>query len=423
MWGIKIKKISVVGLGYIGLPTALLLAKNNKVQGYDLSKEKIELLNKGKIPFEEPGLKELFEEVKNNFSAYTKLQEADVYLIAVPTPLSEEKYSDISYVIKALEEVKEKLKKGNIVIVESTIPPSSSRKIFIPILEKSGLKVNKDFYFSHCPERAIPGNTLKEMIYNSRIIGSSSKEGAVLTKELYLGFVEGQIYTTNLDTAEMIKLMENTYRDVNIALANEFAKIFHSLDTNASVWEAIKLANLHPRVNIHKPGPGVGGHCIPIDPWFLSDTKYDSTLIQQTRHINDGMANFVIMQIRDYFKGHLFGKEIALLGAAYKGNVDDTRETPTNRFVKLLTKNNSIVKIHDPHVKKYEYSYLFTTLEEALDSEAIIIVTDHKEYETLDFSNVRRKPKIIFDTRNIVKEIKGTNGDTLYVTFGEEKYI
>ncbi len=419
-----IQNITIIGLGYIGLPTALLFAKSGyNVFGYDVSEKKISLLKEGKLPFEEPGLKELFFKAKNNFFPSMNLKESDVYLIAVPTPLSEEKYSDISFVVNALNEVKKKLKKGDLVIVESTIPPSSSRKIFIPLLEESGLKVNKDFYFSHCPERAIPGNTLKEMKFNHRIIGSSSREGALKTKKLYLSFVEGNIFLTNLDTAEMVKLMENTYRDVNIALANEFAKVFDSLDTNASVWEAIQLANLHPRVNIHNPGPGVGGHCIPIDPWFLSDSDYDSILIQQTRHINDTMANFILSKIKKYLDGKLFNKKISLLGVAYKGNVDDARETPTTRFVNLLLKNKANIKLHDPHVKEYVYKKYFSSLESSLNSEVVIIITDHKEYEILDFNSVKEKPKIIFDSRNIVKKILGTNGKTLYITFGEEKFV
>jgi UDP-N-acetyl-D-mannosaminuronic acid dehydrogenase len=246
------KTITVLGLGYIGLPTALLFAKaGNKVTGVDINEIVVNSLNAGKLHIEEPGLEELFSSAKNNFSATTQVGPSDVFLVAVPTPLEKSLHiSDLTYVRSAFEMIYPYLKKGNLVILESTVTPGASEKLAIPILEKSGLKAG-DFFYAHCPERAIPGKTLEEMVHNDRIIGGFNAKSAELTKKLYSSYVTGKIFTSDIKTAEFAKLIENTYRDVNIALANELAQIAENSGIN--VWEAIALANQHPRVNILSP--------------------------------------------------------------------------------------------------------------------------------------------------------------------------
>ena len=258
-------KICVLGLGYIGLPTALLLAKSGfEVIGVDVNERVVKTLNQGQLHISDPGLPELFEEARRNFAAQTVVPEADIYLIAVPTPLKAHiRVSDLGYVRSAAEMIYPHLRKGNLVILESTVPPCASEKLVIPILEKSGLKAG-DFQYVHCPERAIPGKTLYEMVHNDRIIGGINDESAASARTVYSSYVQGRIYLTDVTTAEFVKLIENTYRDINIAIANEFAQVAE--DYGVNVWEAIDLANKSARVNGLQPGPGIGGHSIAVDP-------------------------------------------------------------------------------------------------------------------------------------------------------------
>ncbi len=261
-------KICVLGLGYIGLPTSLLLAEaGHEITGVDIDEEKVELLKNGELPFEEPGMEELFQNAKDNFKAETSVEASDVFIIAVPTPLdSSLNIPDLNAVKSATEMIGPHLSDGDLVILESTVPPATSENLILPILERYNGET--DFYLAHSPERAIPGNTLEEMRNNSRIIGGLDEKSAEIAENIYNSFVNGEIHLTDIKTAEMVKLMENTFRDVNIALANEFAQIGEEMGIDA--WEAIDLANEHPRVDILNPGPGVGGHSISIDPRFLS---------------------------------------------------------------------------------------------------------------------------------------------------------
>ncbi|MFA4646588.1 nucleotide sugar dehydrogenase [Pyrococcus kukulkanii] len=395
-------KISVLGLGYIGLPTALLFAASgHEVIGVDVNEEKVKMLNSGQLPFQEPGLKELFEKARSNFRASTKVEESDVFLIAVPTPLDEHtKAADLKYVKSAAEMIWPHLQKGNLVILESTVPPRTTERILVPILEKSGLRAGTDFYVAHCPERAIPGRTLYEMVHNDRIIGGITRKSAELAKKLYSSFVKGNIYLTDATTAEFVKLIENTYRDVNIALVNELAKIAEEYEIN--IWEAIELANRHPRVNLHKPGPGVGGHCIAIDPWFVIQDSSNGKMIALARHINDTMPNYVLRKIQEMLKDVKY-PTITVLGVAYKGNVDDARETPALRFIKLAENAGFKVKVHDPFVKEFDYPLL--SLEEAVkDSDCLVVITDHDVFKFLDPESIGKlmRRRYVFDARNIL---------------------
>jgi len=398
------EKICILGLGYIGLPTAALFANNNyKIVGVDINKNIVETVNKGIAPFDEPGLQELLQNAidSKKLIAKTELEYADAFIIAVPTPLNKEnKMSELKYVKSAANMIYPYLKKDNLVILESTVPPGTSEKLLVPILEKSGLKVVEDFYLAHCPERAIPGNTIYEMIHNDRIIGGIDAKSAELAKSLYSCFVKGNFYLTNIRTAEIVKLMENTFRDINIALANEFAQIAEECGVN--IWEAIELANKHPRVNILKPGPGVGGHCIAIDPWFLTENSTRGRIISLSREINDGMPMHVLRITKRLLKD-VHKPTITVFGVAYKGDVDDTRETPALKFVKLVEKEGYNIKIYDPHVKKFEYEIL--SLEDAVEnSDCIVLITDHSEFKEIvpeDISGLMRTKNIV-DTRNIL---------------------
>jgi UDP-N-acetyl-D-mannosaminuronic acid dehydrogenase len=401
-------KICVLGQGYIGLPTALLFANNgHEVVGIDVNKRVVDTLKAGKMPFEEKGFQELLDGAiaRKAFRAESLVEEADAFLVAVPTPFdSEMRMADLKYVVSACEMIVPHLRKGNLVIIESTIPPNTCDKQVKQILEKSTLKMCEDFYVSHCPERAIPGNTLNEMVYNDRVIGGVDEKSTQLTADLYSSFVKGNLHLTTSTTAEMIKLMENTFRDVNIALANEFAQIAD--DYGIDVWKAIEIANKHPRVNILKPGPGVGGHCIAIDPWFLTENANNSSLIMMSRQINDSMPQYVLKMVKEMLAG-IENPTITVFGVAYKGDIADTRATPAKKFIKLAEKEGFKVKIYDPFVK--EWSYPILGLEEAVEgSDCIVVLTDHSEFREIDpreFS-AQMLNFCIMDTRNIINKNK-----------------
>jgi UDP-N-acetyl-D-mannosaminuronic acid dehydrogenase len=391
-------KICVIGLGYIGLPTACLFANAGyEVIGVDVNRGTIEKLNQGKLPFKEKGLEEIFENALPNMRFKTRPEAADLFLIAVPTPLDKEaKMADLRYVREAAKSISNYIKVDNLVILESTVPPGTCERLILPLLKNKAHMV-------HCPERAIPGNTIHEMIYNDRIIGSNERESGEHAKELYSSFVKGNIYLTDLRTAEMVKVMENTFRDINIALANEFAQIAE--ESGVNIWAAIELANKHPRVNILKPGPGVGGHCIAIDPWFLIENSVRSRIVNLAREINESMPRHVLRLVKELGIGA--NGTITVLGVAYKGDVDDTRETPALKFIKLAENEGYTVKVHDPLVKKFKYAIL--NLEEAVeDSDCIVIITDHTKFKDIDpgeISKLMRK-KFIVDSRNILDHDK-----------------
>jgi UDP-N-acetyl-D-mannosaminuronic acid dehydrogenase len=396
-------KISVLGLGYIGLPNALLLASNgHEVIGIDIDSNKIDMINNGELPFEEPGLSDLFSEAKPNFKASTEVEESEVYIIAVPTPLDKEmKMANLKAVKSASQMIAEKVKDGDLVILESTVPPGTSKNFIIPILKKHG---EKEIFYSHCPERAIPGKTLYEMQNNDRIVGGLDEDSTRKTVDLYGSFVKGNMFETDVTTAEFIKLMENTYRDINIALANEFALI--SEEIGIDVWEAIKLANKHPRVDILSPGPGVGGHCIAIDPWFMVEKSSKSKIVTLAREINDFMPIQVVRNAKELIFESGIPKwsnpKITILGMAYKGNVDDTRESPAFKVQRIAESEGIDVSFYDPHIESNGLS-----LEEAVeDSDCLILITDHDVFQEIDPKKLLIRHKNVVDTRNILDHRK-----------------
>lgn len=416
------KKICMIGIGYVGLPTAAMFAsKGHKVIGYDLNQKAVDALNKGEIIIEEPGLLELVKECvsKGNLSATTVCPpDCDVYIIAVPTPINKDKTADMSYVESATKAIVPYLKKGNIVILESTSPPRTVEDLMIPILKETGLEIGEELLIAHSPERILPGKVLEELRTNSRIVGGINEKSSLEVKKVYESIVEGEIFITTSTTAEMCKVMENTFRDVNIALANELAKISEELGVNA--FEVIKLANHHPRVNILSPGPGVGGHCIALDPWFLVEKSENAKLIKQARLINDSMPQFVFNKIKNILC-KFDGQTISLFGVTYKPNIDDIRESPIIHLLEMLEKENVTVKICDPHAKD-QLDNNFDIYEATENSSLLILGVNHDEFKNLDFSKISNnlKEKNVLDTRNFFDRKEVENNGINYYLLGEK---
>ena len=395
-------KVCIIGQGYIGLPTAALFSRSHcEVVGVDISEEMINNLNKGIIHIEEPGIAEIIKNAIENkvYTASLTPEKADAFIITVPTPYIAENYScDLSYVITACENILPYLEKGNTVIIESTIAPMSTDETIKPIFEKAGFTIGEDLYLAHCPERVLPGKIIEELIHNDRIIGGVTPKCAKKASEVYGQFVEGDLILTEAKTAELSKCMENTFRDVNIALANELAKICAEIGVNA--LDVIEMANKHPRVNLHSPGPGVGGHCLAIDPYFIyAKAPETAKIIKLARDTNNSMPYFVCEYVRKIIpKG-----KIAILGVSYKGNTGDDRESPAYNIIANLS-NDYEIAIHDPHIENPS----FVSLDEATkDADLILILCDHNEFKELDYDLVLKNMKkaVIFDTKNIIKEV------------------
>ncbi|RBQ22788.1 UDP-N-acetyl-D-mannosamine dehydrogenase [Candidatus Methanobinarius endosymbioticus] len=397
-------KVCIIGQGYIGLPTAILFATNNcEVIGVDVNDDLVNKLNQGKLFIEEPGLKEKLNLTmeKGKYKASIKPKKSDVFIITVPTPTNTENLScDLSYVISACESIIPYLEKENIVIVESTIAPMSTDNYINPIFENEGFVIGKDIYLAHCPERVIPGNIIEELVNNDRIIGGVTSECSDKAADVYKIFVKGNIMKTEAKTAEMSKCMENTFRDVNIALANELTKVCSKIGINA--LDVIELSNKHPRVNIHSPGPGVGGHCLALDPYFIyAQVPEEAKLIKLARDTNNSMPQFVVDKTKEIIK-NIESPKIAILGITYKGNTDDTRESPALEIVNLLKNEDFKIDIYDPHVENKKYHNFEKTIK---DAAICIVLSDHDEFKNLDFNLMTKamKKPIIFDTKNIVK--------------------
>jgi len=403
--------INVIGLGYIGLPTALMMASHGlEVIGTDYNKELVATLNAGKTTFDEEGLDDLFNQaVKSGIKFSNEYVSTDMYIVAVPTPYDKfSKKIDAKYVISAVESIMKVCKKGAIVVVESTVSPGTIDKFVRPVIEEAGFKIGEDINIAHAPERIIPGNMVYELEHNSRTIGADSKEIGEKIKEIYSSFCQGDIVITDIRTAEMTKVVENTYRDINIAFANELAKICRS--DNMDVYEIIRIANKHPRVNILSPGPGVGGHCISVDPWFLvGDYPGLANIILAARKINDSMPEFVLERIYDIMKEHNISdlSRVGLYGLTYKENVDDVRESPSLQLMEAMKKHLAEpLKSYDPYIINDIEKNQYHDFEKFLnDVDLVVIMVAHDEIKNnLD----KLKEKIVLDTRNI------HNGDNVY---------
>ena len=394
------RTIAVIGTGYVGLPAALLLAQaGHSVIGVDINDSVVRAINDGVLHLNEADLQAVLNDprVRQNLVARCAPVPADVFIIAVPTPVDpRKKVADMRYVREAAESIVPHLRAGNLVILESTVPPLTCREVLTPIFERSGLKVGQNLFLAHCPERILPGDVFHEIVHNDRIIGAADPISRSMAREVYEAFVVGELFEADDVTAELCKLMENTFRDVNIALANEFSAVAETLGIDP--FYAIELANRHPRVQISRPGIGVGGHCIPLDPWFIKEVDpANSRLIFTARLINDAMPERIASKLRQAVRG-LASPHIVAIGAAYKANADDTRESPATEIVHLLRADGYDVVQYDPLVTGMGWD---TTLAEACrdaDLLAILIrhdvVLDELEATRRDIEIVMRTPKI-----------------------------
>lgn len=394
-------KIAVIGLGYIGLPTALIMAANGvKVVGIDYNEELVNTLNEGKTTFEEKDLDKLLSDAIVAGIRFSHIYEsADVYIVAVPTPYVEEtKQINPEHVISAVEGILKVCGTGAVIAIESTISPGTVEKYIRPIIKNSRFEV----HLAHVPERILPGNMIYELSHNSRTIGADDRVTAEKVKDVYAAFCKAEIVITDIKTAEMTKVIENTYRDINIAFANELARICHK--TGMNVYEVIRIANMHPRVNILSPGPGVGGHCISVDPWFLvGDYPELTSLILTARNTNDLMPEYVSMRIREIAEKHGVKEEsqIGLYGLTYKEEVDDVRESPTLRLIQNLKKNGTVgVKVYDPFIKIKIVDNQYTEFDAFLCAvKIVVIMVGHKHIK----KNIEKlQDKILYDTRNCI---------------------
>lgn len=399
----RFKNICVIGLGYIGLPTASLLGtRGYKVHGVDVSQEVVDTINDGRIHIVEPDLDVMVKSAvqTGNLVASLEPSEADVFIIAVPTPFKGNKQPDLSYIEQATRKIAPYVKVGNLVILESTSPVGTSDEVVARILEEEGHDTSRSVYVAHCPERVLPGRILVELVENDRVVGGVNDVSTEEAVEFYEGFVRGEVLATTAKTAEMVKLTENSSRDVQIAFANELSMICE--DEGINTWEVIKLANRHPRVNILQPGPGVGGHCIAVDPWFIVDrSPENSRLIRTAREVNDSKPEWVLERVRkcaDKFKKPV----IACLGLAFKADVDDLRESPAFEIVSSLKAEGlGELRVCEPNLSHCS-DFDLCRMEEALsEADIVLLLVDHKPFRKLNAADLREK--IVIDTRGVIR--------------------
>lgn len=398
------KKINVIGMGYIGLPTALALVNGGiSVVGTDYNEKLIQSLQNGQITFKEKGLEDIFQKaIEKGIEFSTNYKKTDFYIISVPTPyIKETKKIDTQYVIKAVKQVLEVCEKGTILVIESTISPGTIDKYIRPVVIEKGFVIGEDIYLVHAPERILPGNMLYELKHNPRTIGADNKVIGEKVKALYQSFCDAEIIITDIKSAEMTKVVENTYRDINIAFANELTKICRS--AGIDVYEIIRIANKHPRVNILSPGPGVGGHCISVDPWFLvGDYSQLTKLIFTARQVNDAMPEYVLDRILEIMREvnlEDLGR-VGLYGLTYKENVDDTRESPTLQLLSCM-KNRGLsgFKVYDPYIMREMVENQMYDLDSFLDQvELVVIMVGHDEIKNNSYKLENKK---VLDTRRI----------------------
>ena len=402
------QKICVLGLGYIGLPYASTFATHSlQVIGVDINPQIVDRLKEGELHIYEPGLRTLVQAAlgSGNLQVDLKPQLADAFIIAVPTPFYADKRADLSCVISAAELIVPYLRRGNLVMLKSTSPPRTTVDVVCPILEKSGLKAGQDFFLAYTPERVIPGQILRELTENARVIGGINPPSAQAGRDLYAVFAQGEIVLTDATTAEMVKLMENTYRDINVAIANEFSRLSERFGVD--VWEAISIANRHPRVHILQPGPGVGGHCVSVDPWFLVEAAPDiSPLVRTARQVNDGQPEYVVKMVTQAAGGDVRGRRVAALGLSYKEDVDDLRESPAIEVCCLLAQQGAQVVAYEPYKPDYHHNLFqsVNTLAEAIeDAEILLLLASHTVLRGLEpFVLAQLTPaRTIVNCRNI----------------------
>lgn len=394
--------INVIGLGYIGLPTALMLSSHGvEVIGTDYNKELVATLNAGKTTFKEDGLDELFQDaLRSGIKFTTEYQVTDVYIVSVPTPYDKfSKKVDACYVVSAVKDVIKVAPKNATVVIESTVSPGTIEKHIRPVLEQEG---RTDLNLVHAPERIIPGNMVYELLHNNRTIGADDKAIGEKIKGLYSSFCQGEIVVTDIKTAEMTKVVENTFRAVNIAFANELAKICRH--DNMDVYEIIKICNMHPRVNILQPGPGVGGHCISVDPWFLvGDYPSLAKVIDESMKTNDAMPDFVLNRIYEIMKekGMTDITRVGLYGLTYKENVDDMRESPTLQLLESQERHLATgLKVYDPFITKDVVANQYHDLDTFLDSvDFVVVMVKHTEIKE---NMSKLAGKVVLDCHNII---------------------
>lgn len=393
------KKVSIIGLGYIGLPTAAVLAAHGiEVIGIDVNQQTVETIRQGKIHIVEPDLEEMVHSAltSGKLRVSLKPEKADVFIIAVPTPFKKGYKPDLSYIEAASRSIAPVLERGNLIILESTSPVGTTEKLasWLP---------NIDLDIAYCPERVLPGHILREIVSNDRIIGGLTSKSAERAKQLYQIFVKGECFLSDARTAEMAKLTENSFRDVNIAFANELSLICDELDIN--VWELIRLANRHPRVNILQPGPGVGGHCIAVDPWFIVDSAPNKAhLIKAAREVNDSKPQHVVAKIKECV-AKLHHPVVACLGLSFKADIDDIRESPSLEIVQNLAKDAIDLLIVEPHLQKLPSSLQLphvkmVHLDEAIEkADLLVLLVNHRTFTEIDRLKLRGKK--IIDTRGV----------------------
>lgn len=410
------ESVGVIGLGYIGLPTAAILASNGvTVVGVDVSENTVDAVNRGDVPFVEPDLAAYVRGAVSpgKLRATTSPEPADAFIIAVPTPLTGANEPDLSFIQAAATALAPVLKGDELVILESTVPPGATRKLADwilsarPDLSLDGADGKPAIHIAHCPERVLPGRVMIELVTNDRIVGGLTPEAAARAKRLYEIFCQGSILLTDAVTAEMAKLVENSFRDVNIAFANELSLVADQLDID--VWELIELANHHPRVNILQPGPGVGGHCIAVDPWFIVDAiPEQSRLIRTAREVNDGKPDWVVGKVRDAVAGRT-DATIAALGLAFKPDVDDLRESPARKVVGNLADEfpEASILVVEPHVRELPKELAnrrnveLVPLSAAAKADIVVLLVDHSAFKNADRVALGLVEKVVIDTRGV----------------------
>ncbi|KPN18309.1 UDP-N-acetyl-D-mannosamine dehydrogenase [Arthrobacter sp. Edens01] len=411
----EFKSVAVIGLGYIGLPTAAVLAgKGLNVIGVDVKESSVEAINRGEVPFVEPDLGEAVSKAVSagTLKATTDTPVADAYIVAVPTPFNADRTADLSYIEAAARSIAPQLTGDELVILESTSPPGATQHLGDYLVElrpdlsldtQSGKPV---LHVAHCPERVLPGRVMIELVSNDRIVGGLTREAAEMARDLYSVFCEGEMHVTDAKTAEMAKLVENSYRDVNIAFANELSVISSRLGID--VWELIELANHHPRVNILQPGPGVGGHCIAVDPWFIvAAAPEDAKLIRQARETNDAKPEWVIAKVKELVAGRT-NATVAALGLAFKADIDDLRESPAISIVASLSEQLPEVRfsVVEPHVEDLpraltgRSNVCLTATKDAIEqADVVLLLVDHTAFKELDRALLAGKK--VIDTRGV----------------------